>query len=169
MAEPNHHEESHQARIDFVSDIIREIAFKEQQTTTIFQIGDEVEVASQELGYIGSYYNATILYSFGPDGYVVKYKTLVTDDESAPLEEHVKVSEVRPVPPDFSHEIMPMEIYDMVDVYDNEGWWFGVITGKTRESYYVHFPTTAENLVYSVQKLRFHQEFTNGEWIFPSG
>ncbi|KAK4731303.1 hypothetical protein R3W88_024291 [Solanum pinnatisectum] len=73
-------EENHQLRIDFISDEIREIAYK-GQPTTLYQINDEVEVARQIFGFISSYLHATILYPVGAFHYKVQYKTLVTDDE----------------------------------------------------------------------------------------
>ncbi|WMV35444.1 hypothetical protein MTR67_028829 [Solanum verrucosum] len=160
-------EENHQLKIDLISDELREIAYKGQQAT-IYQIGDEVEVASQVLGFIGSYLYATILYPVGALHYKVQYKTLVTDDETAPLQETVRVSEVRPVPPTLPSEARSMVTYDIVDVYDKEAWWFGVITGEDEENYHVYFPTTGEHVAYSTDKLRFHQEWSNGQWIFPS-
>ena len=57
-------------------------------------------------------------------------------------------------------------LYDMVDVFANDGWWFGFISGKIGEEYYVYFPTTADNIAYPRDVLRFHQEWSNGKWIF---
>ncbi|XP_060188056.1 protein AGENET DOMAIN (AGD)-CONTAINING P1-like [Lycium barbarum] len=149
------------------SKAIKAIAFKKQQTTKVFQKGDAVEVASQEYGFIGSYYTATIISCLGDYHYKVKYKTLLTDDESAPLECIVTAAEVRPVQPD-QHEIMSennFRMYDMVDVFANDGWWFGFISGKIGQEYYVYFPTTADNIAYPPDVLRFHQEWSNGKWI----
>ncbi|XP_059302050.1 protein AGENET DOMAIN (AGD)-CONTAINING P1-like [Lycium ferocissimum] len=150
-----------------MSKAIKSIAFKKQQTTKVFRKGDEVEVASQEYGFIGSYYTATIISSLGDCHYKVKYKTLLTDDESAPLEDVVTAAEVRPVQP-HQHEIMTennFRMYDMVDVFANDGWWFGFISGKIGQEYYVYFPTTADNIAYPADVLRFHQEWSNGKWI----
>lgn len=94
MAEPNDANENHQLIIDIISENIRETAYKKQETTLIFQINDDIEVASQEEGYIGSYYQASIVHPIGAYHYKVKYKTLVNDDKTAPLEESVHVSEV---------------------------------------------------------------------------
>ncbi|XP_015078606.1 DUF724 domain-containing protein 2-like [Solanum pennellii] len=167
MAEPNDANENHQLIIDIISDNIRETAYKKQETTLIFQINDDIEVASQEEGYIGSYYQASIVHPIGAYHYKVKYKTLVNDDKTTPLEESVHVSEVRPIPPAIPHETRPMEIYEIVDVYANEGWWFGVITAKVEQDYYVYFPTTEDTVAYSIDKLRVHQEWSDGNWIIP--
>ncbi|KAL3366854.1 hypothetical protein AABB24_011523 [Solanum stoloniferum] len=58
-------EQLHQSRMAMLSESIKSIAFKKQQITKEFEKGDEVEVASQELGFIGSYYAATIICSTG--------------------------------------------------------------------------------------------------------
>ncbi|PHU15604.1 hypothetical protein BC332_16809 [Capsicum chinense] len=107
-----------------ISKAIKSIAFKKQQITREFKKGDEVEVASQEYGFIGSDYKATIVSSTGLYHYRVKYNTLLTDDESAPLEDVVTAAEVCPVPPD-QREIMAennFRLYDMVDMLANDGW-----------------------------------------------
>ncbi|KAK4375785.1 hypothetical protein RND71_006462 [Anisodus tanguticus] len=94
----------------------------------------------------------------------VKYKTLLTNDESAPLEDVVTAADIRPVPP-HQHEIMSknnFRLYDMVDVFANDGWWFGFISGKVGQEYYVYFPTSVDNIAYPPHVLRFHQEWSNG-------
>ncbi|KAM3322485.1 hypothetical protein P3S67_003636 [Capsicum chacoense] len=50
----NNSEQHHQARMAIISKAIKSIAFKKQQITREFQKGDEVEVARQEYGFIGS-------------------------------------------------------------------------------------------------------------------
>nr|GMD00270.1 DUF724 domain-containing protein 3 [Ipomoea batatas] len=75
-----------------------------------------------------SYYEATIVGQLTTgDVYVVEYKNLVTDDFSAPLTENVPVAQIRPQP------------VQVVDAFDNEGWWVGQITGEYKNSYYVYF------------------------------
>ncbi|XP_055832189.1 protein AGENET DOMAIN (AGD)-CONTAINING P1-like [Solanum dulcamara] len=160
-------EQRHQLRMEMLSKSIKSIAFKKQQIKKKFQKGDEVEVASQQDDFIGSYYAATIVSAVGPYHYRVKYKTLLTDDESELLEEVVTKGEVRPVPPN-QRETMPengFRLYDKVDVFANDGWWFGFISGKTGEEYYVNFPTTGDNIAYPPHVLRFHQEWSNGKWM----
>ncbi|XP_049409174.1 protein AGENET DOMAIN (AGD)-CONTAINING P1-like [Solanum stenotomum] len=150
-----------------LSEFIKSIAFKRQQITKVFQKGDEVEVASQVYGFIGSYYEATIVSSIGAYHYRIKYKNLLTDDESAPLEEMFTSAAIRPVPPhqDETMSENGFRLYDMVNVFANDGWWFGFISGKIGEEYYVYFPTTADNIAYPRHVLRFHQEWSNGKWI----
>ncbi|XP_009779536.1 protein AGENET DOMAIN (AGD)-CONTAINING P1-like [Nicotiana sylvestris] len=154
----------HQFRMAMLSQTIKALAFK---TRKLFQKGDQVDVASQEYGFIGSYYTATIV-SFDCTNfqYRVKYKTLLTDDKSAPLEETVTAAEVRPLPPD-KNETTPendFHMYDMVDVFDNDGWWIGFIYWKIGTKCYVYFPTTGDKIAYPSHVLRFHQEWSNGMW-----
>ncbi|KAG5602529.1 hypothetical protein H5410_033899 [Solanum commersonii] len=148
-------------RHTMLSEFIKLIAFKRQQITKVFQKGDEVEVASQVYGFIGSYYDATIVYPIGVYHYKIKYKTLLTADESAPLEEMVSAAVIRPVPPQQDETMSQngFRLYDMVDVFANDGWWLGFISGKIGEEYYVYFPTTADNIAYPLHVLRFHQEW----------
>ncbi|KAF3680043.1 putative coiled-coil domain-containing protein 12-like [Capsicum annuum] len=101
-----------------------------------------------KLKLIGSYCTVTIVSSVGNYQYRDKYKTLLPDDEFAALEDVVIGAEVRPVSPD-QHEIMSeinFRLYDMVDVFANDRWWFGFISGKVGQEYYVYFPTTGDNI-----------------------
>ncbi|XP_055826401.1 protein AGENET DOMAIN (AGD)-CONTAINING P1-like [Solanum dulcamara] len=116
--------------------------------------------------------NATIVTFFGAYHYGVKYKTFFTNDETSPLEEIVTIFEVCPVPPDHQTETVLVEndfyLYNMVDLFANDGWWLGLISGKIGQKYYVYFPTIEDNIEYPSDVLRFHQEWSNGEWInFP--
>ncbi|PIA47389.1 hypothetical protein AQUCO_01400214v1 [Aquilegia coerulea] len=131
-----------------------------------FSKGDAVEVNSKQEGFVGSYYEATVLMPYEKNKYVVQYKTLITDDEKYWLKEVVDASEIRPTPPPkvmvsgFNH-------HDFVDVYDNDGWWVGRITGRSPTHYSVYFDSTSEELSYPVSKVRVHQEWINGRWFTP--
>ncbi|XP_055828587.1 protein AGENET DOMAIN (AGD)-CONTAINING P1-like [Solanum dulcamara] len=165
---PNFEEYRSESLIDNIKARINKMAFRKQDTTKLFQRGDQVEVASQEWGYIGAYYTATIVSLIGNSHYRVQYTNLVNDDKSDLLEEIVTASEIRPMPPK-QHEtlLIPEDIrmYDIVDVFDNDGWWIGFISGRHEENYYVYFPTTGDNVAYPPQLLRFHQEWSKGKWI----
>nr|GLL42197.1 DUF724 domain-containing protein 3 [Ipomoea trifida] len=106
--------------------------------TVGFRIGDAVEVTSNDEGFVGSYYEATIVGQLTTgDVYVVEYKNLVTDDFSAPLTENVPLAQIRPQPLQVQSTFFDM--YQVVDAFDNDGWWVGQITGEYRNSYYVYF------------------------------
>nr|GMC66652.1 replication protein A 70 kDa DNA-binding subunit B-like [Ipomoea batatas] len=88
--------------------------------TVVFRIGDAVEVTSNEAGFVGSYYEATIVgqLTTGDVVYVVEYKNLVTDDFSAPLTESVPVAQIRPQPVQVQSTFFDM--YQVVDAFDND-------------------------------------------------
>lgn len=129
-----------------------------------FRHGDLVEVGSFQEGFLGSYYEGTVIADLPRDGnYVVQYRTLVTDDYSAPLRELATAAEVRPRPP----LLMAADymIHDVVDVFANEGWWVGRITGRVGDNYSVFFDSTGEEIYYPKDLLRIHQDWINGKWF----
>ncbi|WVZ24360.1 hypothetical protein V8G54_002904 [Vigna mungo] len=116
-----------------------------------FRPGDKVEVSSNEEGFFGLY--------------VVRYDTLLEDDESKPLTLTVFPRELRPKPPRIATS-SSFALYQRVDAFDNDGWWVGEITGKVDiDRYYVYFSTTHEEIVYPASAIRVHQEWINGQWI----
>ncbi|KAL1834480.1 hypothetical protein ACET3Z_004131 [Daucus carota] len=125
--------------------------------------GDKVEVASKEDGYLGSYFEATVVAELAQTDYIVQYKNLVKNDFSGPLLETVPREELRPVP--YSIPQKGFRVGDMVDAYANEGWWVGMICGKTQDKYVVFFEFYPEfKYVYPASKLRIHQDWVNGSW-----
>ncbi|CAN4099274.1 unnamed protein product [Withania somnifera] len=149
-------EQIHQSKINRISLIILRISIKKNQHSTVpFQEGDEVEVVSKENGFRGSYYTATILSSIGASHYESDTRTLL------------RSLDVRPVPPDQNEAVIAhggFSVYNMVDVFANDGWWFGVIDRIIGEDYYVYFPTTDDNIAYPVDVLRCHHEWVNDHW-----
>ncbi|OVA13635.1 Agenet-like domain [Macleaya cordata] len=134
-----------------------------------FLPGDSVEVSSKEEGFLGSYYEATIIKPVvvgNKNKYLVEYKTLLTDDEKMFLRDIVDATEIRPSPP-----IIPVSefhLFDQVDVFANDGWWVGRITGKKLSNYQVYFDrSTGETIGYRFSQLRIHQEWENGKWVVP--
>ncbi|MBA0815419.1 hypothetical protein Gohar_000194 [Gossypium harknessii] len=71
----------------------------------VFFEGDEVKVCSKEEGFLGSYYEAKILYP-------LRSYTLSTD-------------EVRPMPPPatITRATQVFHYLDRMDAFDNDGWW----------------------------------------------
>ncbi|KAG6427159.1 hypothetical protein SASPL_111399 [Salvia splendens] len=127
-----------------------------------FRRGDLVEVASSQEGFVGSYFEATVVADLAKDGYLVQYRTLLKEDLSGPLREVASAAEVRPRPPPDLAERYRMN--DVVDAFDKEGWWWGRITGRRGDSYSVFFETTGDEIFYHKNLLRTHQEWTNGRW-----
>ncbi|KAH6780684.1 hypothetical protein C2S52_011921 [Perilla frutescens var. hirtella] len=128
-----------------------------------FRRGDLVEVASVEEGFVGSYYEATVVADIAKHGYVVQYRALLKEDMSGPLRETATAAEVRPRPPPLAAAEYRFD--DVVDAFDNDGWWWGRITGRGRDGYTVFFDTTGDEIFYPKNRLRIHQEWMNGRWI----
>jgi len=53
-----------------------------------YKVGDKVEVCSKEEGFVGSYFEATIVSCLESGKYVIRYKNLLKDDESQLLMEN---------------------------------------------------------------------------------
>ncbi|KAL6138685.1 hypothetical protein ACLB2K_063964 [Fragaria x ananassa] len=107
-----------------------------------FQRGDQVEVCSKLEGFLGSYYEATVVANMGTN-YVIQYNNLVEEfNDAVPLKETVKAAEVRP---------LPQEIREA----NNNGAGF----------HSVFFEYTGQELEYPVLKLRVHQDWRNGKWV----
>lgn len=130
-----------------------------------FSIGQDVEVSMEEEGFEGSYFAAKVV-SINDNGLItVKYETLLEDNsENQFLSEDVKPHQLRPVPPE-----IPVSRFfgnEDVDVFDNDGWWVGIISGKdAADIYAVYFPDCDEEICYHVSQLRVHQEWIDGQWV----
>ncbi|XVF08078.1 hypothetical protein REPUB_Repub06bG0195000 [Reevesia pubescens] len=134
----------------------------------VFYRGDKVEVCSKEEGFIGSYYEATVVSPLiGNTLYKVEYKNLVDEeDQTRPLIEVVSADEVRPMPPRTVGETTKIFYYlERVDAFDNDGWWVGNITGKQKSKYFVYFDTTGDEIAYPVSQLRNHLEWCKSKWV----
>ncbi|XP_061371243.1 protein AGENET DOMAIN (AGD)-CONTAINING P1-like [Gastrolobium bilobum] len=130
--------------------------------------GKKVEVCSKEDGFVGSYYEATLV-SHLPNGLcVVRYTNLLEDDESQPLTETLYQKELRPLPPRVQGSAF--SLYQKVDVFDNDGWWVGEITGRriSDSHYYVYFTTTNEEIAYPYSQIRVHHDWVNGDWLLSN-
>ncbi|XWS67050.1 hypothetical protein CRYUN_Cryun05aG0253200 [Craigia yunnanensis] len=135
---------------------------------TVFSKGDEVEVCSKEEGFLGSYFEATVISPLNDNTlYKVQYKNLVEEnDQTRPLVEIVSADEVRPVPPRTVGEATQIFNHlERVDAFDNDGWWVGNITGKQGLKYWVYFDTTGDEIAYPLSQLRNHLEWRNGNWV----
>ncbi|MBA0631401.1 hypothetical protein Godav_000279, partial [Gossypium davidsonii] len=92
-----------------------------------FYKGDEVKVCSKEEGFLGSYYEAKILYPFNNNSlYRMKYKNIIEEeDQTWPLVEIVSTDEVRPMPPPatITRATQVFHYLDRLDAFDNDGWW----------------------------------------------
>ncbi|CAL5433517.1 unnamed protein product [Camellia sinensis] len=155
-----------------------------QRKQQLFPKGSLVEIGSDEEGFKGAWYVATILdtpsssyRSSSPsskkknDLFFVEYQSLLDDDGSTPLREHVKPDFVRPLPPPPSSEsdlVPSFELYDVVDASYRDGWWTGVITLVLNNSrFIVTFQNPPDEIEFGVSELRVHREWVDGKWVLP--
>ncbi|WOK98906.1 hypothetical protein Cni_G07618 [Canna indica] len=141
-----------------------------------FRVGAEVEVRSDEDGFRGAWYEATVVRQFSQRrGFEVVYASIVDDqDPSKPLHEFVKRSNVRPRPP--PPQLDPdggggaFGLHDLVEAFHNDGWWVGVISavlhGPATGRYLISFPTSREEEVFEASQIRPQLKWTcGGRWL----
>ncbi|XP_040257265.1 DUF724 domain-containing protein 7-like isoform X1 [Aegilops tauschii subsp. strangulata] len=146
----------------------------------LLPVGAEVEVRSDDPGFAGSFYEATVaghLLTAGRRGrYTVAYTTLLADDgDDEPLTETAAAGNVRPrpPPPEAGREFA---VHEMVEAFHNDGWWAGVVSAvlprpvidrdrRQPRAYVVTFPTSRETLEFGEADLRPHRVFEGGRWV----
>lgn len=130
--------------------------------------GAHVEVTSDEDGFEGAWFAATIVKAVGKDRYLVQYKSLRTEDDTDFLKEEFDTLHIRPCPP----EIVVADRFkklDEVDALYNDGWWVGVISKVLTDSkYQVYFKNTKEVMKFNHSELRIHQDWIDGKWVAAS-
>lgn len=140
--------------------------------TPRFAVGDEVEVLFTGSGFRGARFEATVTARF-PDSrrYEVVYSELIVRRDGPPLREVVGVSELRPRPPP-PQPGREFELFDLVEAYNNDGWWPGVVSDirpKRRRNQAKRFamslPLFREVLELSASFVRPRREFVYGSWI----
>ncbi|XP_050217038.1 protein AGENET DOMAIN (AGD)-CONTAINING P1 [Mercurialis annua] len=135
------------------------------ESEPVLSIGAKVEVKTDEEGYPGAWFGATIVGTIGNDKFLVQYMNLLTDDESAPLREIIYAKHIRPFPPPIPSDA-GFKQFEKVDVWFNEMWWEGEVSGVLPGSrYIVYFKFTNESLEYDHSALRHHQEWIEGKWV----
>lgn len=77
--------------------------------------------------------------------------------------------EVLPLPPEIM-EAPAFHVGNRIDANDLDGWWVGTISSdKNIYGYHiVFFETIGEKIPYPIRKLRYHQEWRNGQWDVSS-
>ncbi|XWS57412.1 hypothetical protein CRYUN_Cryun09bG0172000 [Craigia yunnanensis] len=137
-------------------------------TEVKFSEGAHVEVSSDEDGFEGAWFAATIVKALGKDRYLIQYKSLRTEDDTDFLKEEFDILHIRPCPP----EIVVADQFkklDEVDALYNDGWWVGVISKVLSDSkYQVYFRNTEEEMKFDHSELRLHQDWIDGKWIAAS-
>ncbi|XP_021904389.1 DUF724 domain-containing protein 3-like isoform X2 [Carica papaya] len=137
-----------------------------------FVKGSQVEVSSDEEGFKGAYFEATILEC--PPKYkkrkkaLVIYRTLLTDDGRSPLTECIDLVYMRPLPPAEDSARENFEENDIVDARYRDGWWLGVVRKVFDDSsYMVYFDNPPDVIHFQKENLRTHLDWVNGKWVLP--
>ncbi|XP_048232920.1 DUF724 domain-containing protein 6 isoform X3 [Ricinus communis] len=148
------------------------------QNSLCFGKGEEVEVSSDDDGFRGAWYVATIVESPAAAAgkssaskkrrkIVIEYKTLVKEDGSTPLTELVDPAYVRPLPPR-SNDNLVFEENDVVDAGYRDGWWNGIVRKVLDGSRYrVYFDNPPDVIDFDGKDLRPHWDWVNGNWVSP--
>lgn len=158
---------SNRFSIKRIPKILNPISISEEKTMKFHRAGEVVEITSNEEGFLGSYYEATVV-ATGQlrKEYMVQYHTLLKDDMSGPLREIVPAAEVRPPPPEIP--VTEFKLHDQVDAFDNDGWWVGKVIARIGNKYIVYFECSSKDeFVYDFERLRIHQDWVNGRWVLP--
>lgn len=128
----------------------------------------EVEVSSEEEGFEDAWFRAIL--EEAPTNSAckklrVRYLTLLHDDGSSPLVEHIEERFIRPVPPD---DGVVIEEGLVVDADHKDGWWTGVVIKKMEDdNYLVYFGSPPDILRFERKQLRAHLNWTDSIWVRP--
>ncbi|GMI76010.1 hypothetical protein HRI_001270100 [Hibiscus trionum] len=145
-----------------------------QQQQQPFTKGTQVEVSSDDEGFRGAWYSATIL-EIPPKSAskkrkkaLIRYKTLLADDGSSPLTEHVDPAYIRPLPPYEKGGAHQFEVNDVVDASYRDGWWTGVVRKVLEKSRYrVYFDNPPDVIEFDRKDLRVHWNWVDCKWVRP--
>ncbi|CAL0316543.1 unnamed protein product [Lupinus luteus] len=133
-----------------------------------FRVGTPVEVSSDEEGFQGAWFSATVVQVIRKGKFLVEYESLLADDGSQLLREEVDSHHIRPHPPQTvvnGH----FSLLEEVDAFHNDGWWVGMVSEVLDNSrYIVYFRSSSEELEFQHSQLRKHQDWIDGKWIMPS-
>ncbi|XP_057962616.1 protein AGENET DOMAIN (AGD)-CONTAINING P1 [Malania oleifera] len=133
-----------------------------------FSKGTLVEVSSDEDGFQGAWFAATIIKAVGKDKFLIEYRSLRTEDDKEFLREEVDNLHIRPYPPE-TIVVDRFSLFEEVDALYNDGWWVGLISKVLCNSrYIVYFKSTDEEMEFEHSDLRQHQEWINGKWVMAS-
>lgn len=136
--------------------------------TTELREGMLAEVSSDDEGFRGAWFTATILELIGRNKFLVEYKDLKTDDETEFLKEIVESLHIRPTPPE-TPVPEKFNLLEEVDAFHNDGWWVGVISKVLGGSkYMVYFRPFKEELEFEQKELRLHYDWIDGRWLRAS-
>ncbi|KAF3670574.1 hypothetical protein FXO37_08474 [Capsicum annuum] len=133
-----------------------------------FSVGSLVEVSSDEEGFEGAWFAATVVKLFDNGNYLIEYKNLRNNDDTEFLQEETDRLHVRPPPPDIG-PFKSFKVLEEVDALHNDGWWVGVISKVLKgQRYKVYFKANNEELEFKHADIRLHLDWINGKWVRAS-
>ncbi|KAG2699153.1 hypothetical protein I3760_07G179400 [Carya illinoinensis] len=147
---------------------IKKDANSSKATMKKFKKGTPVEVSSDEDGFQGAWFAATVLDAIGQEKYLIEYRSLRTEDDTNFLREEVDIQHIRPPPPEF---VMACDfnLNEEVDAFYNDGWWEGVISRVLKGSRYkVYFKGTKDEEEFQHSALRPRLDWIDGTWVRAS-
>lgn len=146
-----------------------------------FNIGDKVELLSQDSGIRGCWFKCTVI-SKQPDRLKVRYEDVQNEDESDNLEEWIPAFRVaapdkfgiripgrltiRPYPSE-EETSSSIVVGTAVDAWWNDAWWEGVVVTihEPEAQVHVYFPGENERSVFKTTDLRVSRDWVNNQWI----
>lgn len=147
---------------------VNEMNSQMKQTKIDFREEMLVEVSSDEDGFQGAWFAATIIKKIKGDKYLIEYKSLRNDDDTDFLREEADTLHIRPYPPD-TIMVDRFNLHEEVDALYQDGWWVGVVTKVLNDGrYVVYFRGTNEEMKFNHSDLRIHHEWINDKWVIFS-
>lgn len=133
-----------------------------------FRKGTVVEVSSDEDGFQGAWFAATVVEELSNKEYLIEYRSLRNDDDTDFMKEEVDSMHIRPHPPE-TVSVGPFNLHEEVDALYNDGWWVGVISKVLKgHKYMIYFRGTNEEMQFKHSDLRLHQDWIDGKWVSAS-
>uniref|UniRef100_A0A0D6QWS5 BAH domain-containing protein n=2 Tax=Araucaria cunninghamii TaxID=56994 RepID=A0A0D6QWS5_ARACU len=150
------------------------------ETLSSFDIGERLELLSQDSGIRGCWFRCVIV-NKESHRLKVRYEDVLNEDESDNLEEWVPAYKaaaqdklgirtpgrlaMRPYPPEnkFSGNI---KVGTAVDAWWNDGWWEGVVIKMEESSTeaHVYLPGENETQIFQTRDLRISRDWVNNQW-----
>ncbi|THF96685.1 hypothetical protein TEA_009921 [Camellia sinensis var. sinensis] len=148
--------------------IVDEVMPSKETVENEFSKGMLVEVSSDEDGFQGAWFAATIVERLQEGRFLIEYKSLRNDDDTDFLREEADTLHIRPYPPD-TLVVDRFNMLEEVDALYNDGWWVGVISKVLDgQRYVVYFRSTNEEIEFEHSDLRLHQDWIDGKWVMAS-
>ncbi|KFK28463.1 hypothetical protein AALP_AA8G517400 [Arabis alpina] len=131
----------------------------------------EVEVCSEEEGFEGAWFRAILEENTTTrrrKRIRVRYLSLLSEDGSSPLVEHIEQRFIRPVPLEKDYEGMVLEEGVFVDAYWKDGYWTGFVVKTLKDdNFLVSFDKPVDILQFERKLLRVHLHWNGLEWKQP--